>query len=87
VRIADQGVTLDLPPGVTIDEAIAFSQQMGRGDGVDRIDDDGTVHFTPACRAAMAAIASELAEPLRIDDLDARAARLDDVLGLGRHLS
>jgi hypothetical protein len=87
VRIADQGVTLDLPPGVMIDEAIAFNQQMGRGDGVDRIDDDGTVHFTPACRAAMAAIASELAEPLRIDALDARAARLDDVLGLGRHLS
>lgn len=53
-------------------EAIAFNQQMGRGDGADRIDDDGTVHSTPACRAAVAAIAP---------DLGARAARLDDVLG------
>jgi hypothetical protein len=82
VRIVDQCVTLDLPPGVTIEESIAFNRRMGRGDGVDRIDDDGTVHFTPACRAAVAAIAPELAEPLRIEELDARAAVLDDVLGL-----
>jgi hypothetical protein len=82
VRIADQGATLDLPPGVPLDEAIAFNQRMGRGDGVDRIDDDGTVHFTPACQAAVAAIAPDLAEPLRIDEIDARAARLDEVLDL-----
>jgi hypothetical protein len=56
---------------------------MGRGDGTDRIDGDGTVHVTPACRAAVAAVAPDLAEPLRIDDLDARTARLDEVLGLG----
>jgi hypothetical protein len=82
VRIADQVVTLDLPPGVTVDEAIAFNQRMGRGDGVDHIDDDATVHFTAACGAAVAAVAPELAEPLRIDELDARAARLDEVLAI-----
>jgi hypothetical protein len=82
VRIADQGVALDLPPGVTVDDAIAFNQRMGRGDGVDHIDDDATVHFTPACGAAVAGVAPELAEPLRIDELDARADRLDEVLGI-----
>jgi hypothetical protein len=43
-------------------------------------DDDGTVHFTQACQAAVATIAAELAEPLAIEELDARAARLDEVL-------
>jgi hypothetical protein len=69
-----------LPPGVTPHAAIAFNRRMGRGDGVDRIDDDGTVHFTEACQAAVATIAAELAEPLAIEELDARAARLDEVL-------
>jgi hypothetical protein len=82
VRIHDQAVALDLPPGVTADEAIAFNQRASSGDGVDRIDDDGTVHFTPACREAVADIAADIAEPLPIDDIDARAARLDDVLRL-----
>ncbi len=80
VRIGDQAVSLDLPEGVTAEEAIAFNQRMSTGDGIDHIDDDGTVHFTPACQEAVAHIAADIAEPLPIDDIDARAARLDDLL-------
>jgi hypothetical protein len=80
VRIDNQAVALDLPPDVAADEAIAFNQRMSSGDGVDHIDDDGTVHFTPACQEAVADIAADLAEPLPIDELDTRAARLDDIL-------
>ena len=53
---------------------------MSNGDGVDHIDDDGTVYFTPACQEAVADIAADIAEPLPIDEIDTRAARLDDVL-------
>lgn len=80
VRIADGAVELDLPPGVDRDEAIAFNARMGRADGVERIDDDGTVHFTEACRAAIAGVDPALTEPLPLSDLERRAALLDAAL-------
>jgi hypothetical protein len=39
------------------------------------------VHFTDACKAAVADLAPELAAPLAIGDLAARAALLDSILG------
>jgi hypothetical protein len=80
VRIADGRASLDLPPGLDRDEAIRFNERLARGDGVERIDDDGTVHFTERCREAVAAFAPDLAEPLAIGELQARASRLDAVL-------
>jgi hypothetical protein len=80
VRIARGEVTLDLPPGVTEEQAVRFNQQQSRADGVEKIDDDGTVHFTEAAREAVAAVDPALAEPLEIGDLEARAARLDAAL-------
>jgi hypothetical protein len=53
---------------------------LGRRDGVDHIEDDGTVHFTSTCRAAVADVRADLAAPLAISDLNERAALLDDVL-------
>jgi hypothetical protein len=81
VRIADGRVALDLPDGIDLDEAVAFCARIARGDGVERIDDDGTVHFTDAAREAVAAVAPELGEPLALADVDARAARLLELLG------
>jgi hypothetical protein len=80
VRIAQGEVTLDLPPGLTEEQAVRFNQQQSRADGVEKIDDDGTVHFTEAAREAVAAVDPALAEPLEIGDLEARAARLDAAL-------
>jgi hypothetical protein len=81
VRIAAGSVTLDLPPGVDEAEAIAYNARVGRGDGVERIDEDGTVHFTDACKAAVAELEPELAAPLRLEDVPERAALLDRILG------
>jgi len=81
VLIANGAVTLDLPPGLTQQDAVAFNENMARGDGIERIDDDGTVHFTAASRDAVAGIGAGLAEPLAIDDLQARATALDAALG------
>jgi hypothetical protein len=81
VLIENGAVTLDLPPGLTQPEAIAFNEEMARGDGIERIDDDGTVHFTDATREIIADIDVSLSEPLAIGDLQARAAALDAALG------
>ncbi len=80
VRIDGGSIELDLPPGLTRAEAIAFNEQMTRADGVERVDHDGTVYFTAACREAVAAVDPGLADPLPISDLGARAARLDAAL-------
>jgi hypothetical protein len=81
VRIADGAVELDLPPGLELADAVAYNERAGRGDAIERIDDDGTVHFTDACRQAVAALAPELAAPLAVADIADRAAFLDAVLG------
>jgi hypothetical protein len=80
VRVAQGEVTLDLPPGVTEEQAVRFNQQQSQADGVEKIDDDGTVHFTAAAREAVATVDPALAEPLEIGDLEARAAQLDAAL-------
>ncbi|GAA1692269.1 hypothetical protein GCM10009830_45060 [Glycomyces endophyticus] len=82
VRIQAGAVELDLPRDESIEDAIAFNERMARGDGVERVDADGTVHFTDAAREAVAGVAPDLAEPLALADMDARAARLDEVLGV-----
>jgi hypothetical protein len=80
VRIELGRVSLDLPAGVAVDEAIAFNERMAAGDGVDRIDPDGTVHFSEQAHRAVASFAPDLAEPLALDQIEARAARLDALL-------
>jgi hypothetical protein len=80
VRVADGVVTLDLPDAVGERDAVAFNERMGRGDGIERIGADGTIHFTEACRSALAGVAPDLTEPLPIAELERRARRLDEVL-------
>jgi hypothetical protein len=82
VRIESGAVSLDLPDGCDLDEASSFCERIGRADGVERIDDDGTVHFTDAARAALAGVAPDLAEPLPFDDAEIarRARRLIDLV-------
>ncbi|MEU6249620.1 KR domain-containing protein [Glycomyces sp. NPDC047010] len=82
VKISSGAVELDLPPGTSLEDAVAFNERMARADGVERIDPDGTVHFTDAAREAVADLAPDLAEPLPLADMDARGALLDEVLGL-----
>jgi hypothetical protein len=81
VRIAGGAVSLDLPPGVSDADAIAYNERAARGDGIERIDAHGTVHYTAECRQAVAQLAPELASPLAVGEVLERAALLDAVLG------
>jgi hypothetical protein len=80
VRIAEQAVSLDLPPGASLGDAVAFNERMARDDGIERVDADGTVHFSARARDAVASFAPDLAEPLAVDEIGARGARLDALL-------
>ncbi len=84
VRIADGSVELDLPAGQPLDDAVRFNELMGRGDGVESIADDGTVHLTAEAVAAVAAVAPWLADPLAPDEATERAGRLRELLARAR---
>lgn len=80
VIIRDGGVELDLPTGVTLTECQALCDRAARGDGIERVDDDGTVHFTQAAIDAITPFAPDLVEPLPLADIDRRGRRILELL-------
>lgn len=75
----DRGrVALELPTGVTMEQALAYQMCAAEGDGIARIDPDGTVHYTEAVRDALRTSAPGLDRPL---SRDGEAARLEALLG------
>ena len=45
--ISRRGVEVDLPPGLSLDEAIAMNLEAQTYDGIQRVDGDARVHFMP----------------------------------------
>ena len=81
LTVAPGSVTFDLPTGLGHDEAEAFQRRMSAADGIDRIEADGTVHFTAHARRTVADLDPRLAEPLRLADLEAHAGLLRQAMG------
>lgn len=80
VVIRDGAVELDLPDGVPLAECQALCDRAARGDGIERVDADGTVHFTDAAIAEIRPFAPDLVEPLALDDIDRRSRRILELL-------
>lgn len=80
--VIDRGeIALDLPPGVSLDDAVAFNSHQGKRDGVHRIDPDGTLHFTGAVKEAVCDLDPALAEPVEPGNLAKRTRKLLDIVG------
>jgi hypothetical protein len=80
VRIDAGRVTLDLPAGVDLAACEKWHWRLMQQDGVQAVEEDGTVIFTDAARQAVAALDPELCTPLRVRDLRPRFDRLRAVL-------
>jgi hypothetical protein len=79
------GVTLDLPDGVSEADAIAINAAAARWDGIERIDAEGTITFTPAVAEATAGLLGRRLERVTVGELDDVAAELSSCLAsLGR---
>ena len=76
-------VEFDLPPGVTLDEALAFNRSLARDDGIAEVLENGTVVYTDEARRIMADIDPVLAQPLAPDDAIVRFPRLVAALKAG----
>ncbi|MGV6876395.1 hypothetical protein ACUSIJ_27460 [Pseudochelatococcus sp. B33] len=76
--IADTtGVVLDLPPGMTEEEALAWNAQFEEADGV--FVRDGHVIYPDRVRELLASYSPELAKGFRVIDVEEAAAALDEL--------
>jgi hypothetical protein len=74
VRLSGREIALDLPPGLSRAEAVAWNLRVGRRDGVEVA--DGVVRHTPAAAAALAAHLPDLAPGWPVTALDEVTRRL-----------
>jgi hypothetical protein len=74
------GVVLDLPDSVPEAHAIAINAAAARWDGIERIDGEGTVTFTPEVAEATERLLGLRLETVRAEDMDAAADELDERL-------
>ncbi len=71
-RIRGGTIELDLPGGISREEAVDFNNVSARADGVERIEKDGTLIYTEEAKRYASPWCAELAEPLAPRDLEAR---------------
>jgi len=83
VRFERGVLELRLPDGLTREEAVSFNHLAAKGEGIERIAEDGTVFYTDHARQSVAEFCPELAEPLRPQEVEKRFRVLQDV-ALGR---
>lgn len=81
IEVSRTTLSLDLPPSVSYDEAIADQRACELYDGIERIENDGTVAFTSAAQAVLRTFDPRLAEPLAPDDARERFQLLRGALG------
>jgi hypothetical protein len=62
--VREGDIKIDLPAGISFEEALGFNNAAARCDGVEHIGDDGTVHFTEKLQAALSQRWPALARPL-----------------------
>jgi hypothetical protein len=76
VRIADGRVDLALPLGMDLATARRINEDGARFDGIERIDDDGTVHFRSANAEPLREHLGYDAAPLRLAESRGRSVEL-----------
>jgi hypothetical protein len=83
VRFTGGDLELRLPDGLTLEEAVSFNRLAAKGEGIERIAEDGTVFYTEHARRSVAEFCPELAEPLRPQEVEKRFRVLQTVAQAG----
>ncbi|MFF7642786.1 hypothetical protein [Streptomyces canus] len=68
VRVYRRGAVLDLPAHLDEAAAVAINEDCQRADGIDRIDDDGTVHFAEREMAIMRRLLGYDCPSMKLDE-------------------
>lgn len=76
VRVSKHGLLVDLPPKLGLDEAIAINRECQRYDGIENVEDDGTVRFTDTAAGILHEVLGYDLQAYRLDECEARAEEL-----------
>lgn len=80
VRFEDGEIQMDLPSGLSQADAVQFNIESAALEGIERIDESGTLFYTKQAQDAVAPWCPELAEPLAIGDAPKRFEMLKRIL-------
>lgn len=76
VRLSKKGAEVALPPGITLNEAIKINEQGQVYDGIEKIEDDGTVVLTDRAVQGMKEILGYSHKRIRVEENEERAKEL-----------
>ncbi|MEP6954870.1 MAG: hypothetical protein ABI950_12495 [Solirubrobacteraceae bacterium] len=76
VLLSRSGAALDLPPGLDEREALTINARAARWDGIEAIEDDGTVRLTEHAATALSRAVGSHVRDIAPDDHDVLAAAL-----------
>jgi hypothetical protein len=76
VRLNASGAEVVLPAGVTMEQALTYAEAGQRRDGIERIEQDGTVVFTDEATQIMRDVLDYELTSLKFDECDEQAAEL-----------
>jgi hypothetical protein len=77
VRVDAKGGTVVLPKGLTMEEAIRINEEGQRYDGIEGIDEDGTVHYVGEKMAIMKEMIGYECETMKLEETEERYRELD----------
>lgn len=72
VRFVRGALELRLPDELSLEQAVSFNSLAAKGEGIERIAEDGTVFYTAHAQQSVAELCPELGEPLRLQDIETR---------------
>lgn len=76
VRVSPTGLLIDLPSKLTLEDAIDINRQCQRFDGIESVDDDGTVRFTGRSAEVLRDVLGYDCEAYGPEDCEGRAEEL-----------
>jgi hypothetical protein len=76
VRVGQDGVQIELPDGITLDEAISLNTTGQQFDGIERIEDDGTVWFLERHMAVLKGFLGYECRRMPLAEIEGRAQEL-----------
>ncbi len=77
VQVDKNGGRVILPKGLTMEEAILINEEGQRYDGIDRIDEDGTVHYAEKTMAVMKKLVGYDCSVMKLDESEACSKEID----------
>ena len=77
ITFDSKGGTVVLPDDLTLEEAIRINEEGQRFDGIDRIDEDGTVHFVDEHMAIVKDMIGYECKSMRLEDTEEQYKELD----------